>query len=209
MARTYKSTDDYLYQLRRAAQERQKSEDVLEGSETAQHIIGKEGLRTMREAREEAAKHYMTSGYASAASAFSQAVGGMIDYQMLKTQNRFQENQAKTIEIQAQEVANQLREQFNQNVGVARFSAAQRGVKSTTGSTAQNIDRSAKNLQADIKQLKSNAAGRASTIRAQSSINRKIGRGQFVGSLLGAASSGFSGYQSFQTARRLRSKEGY
>ena len=110
---------------------------------------------------------YGQSAQQSAAGAFAQAMGGMINYESLRVDAYSAKVQANNIELQAKERANMLRERYNNAVGNTMFGATMRGGRVTSGSVRGNIESSAKNLGEDIRKTDLNASMAASSMRTK------------------------------------------
>lgn len=109
----------------------------------------------------------MASGFASMANAY-------INYGALRTAagnykiqatDKFIE--ADQVELQAQEQANSLRKEFIGAIGNATYNAAARGVKVSSANLQQNIERSAGEMDEDIRKTKKSAGMQADTLRMQ------------------------------------------
>lgn len=111
----------------------------------------------------------IVSGIGSIASAY-------IDFKLLKVQQKFAENRAAQIELQAEERSNILLEQFNSAIGNIQYSAARRGVKAGEGSVARNIEASGAAIGSDVKKSKKGASLQAGAVRAQGRIDRATGK---------------------------------
>lgn len=119
---------------------------------------------------------YALSGFQKTAGGYAQLVGAKLNWKALKTELHQFELNAQNIELQAQERANQLREQFISNVGNYQFGAAQRGISVGSGSVMQNIESSAMSLGSDIAKQQKIASIKASSLRTQEEIARMRGR---------------------------------
>lgn len=149
------------------------------------------------ESIEKAQELQTVSSLTYGAAAFSEFANAKINYDLLKTSAHQAETQAQSIELQAQQRANMLREQFNNDVGNAVAGAAMRGVDVNSGSIAQNIEMSAGNLGSDISILKSNARSKASALRTQAKINKRIGKAQLISGIGSGAMAGLKSYDLF------------
>ena len=150
-----------------------------------------------------AGDRYKWSSYAGAAGAFAQMASGYMNYQALKTDAYALKVQANSIELQAQQRANQLREQFIGSVGAYQFGAAQRGVSVGSGSVRNNIESSAGSLGNDIARLKKSAGLQANAIRAQAKIMKMQGKSSFIQSLASGVGSLASAYSNFAMGSQL------
>jgi hypothetical protein len=136
-----------------------------------------------------ASTDYKLSSLAGGASAFAQMAGGMMDYSALKTNAAALKVQANNIELQAQQRANILREQFIGAIGSYQFSAANRGVSVGSGSVRQNIESSAIGLGKDIQKAQRVAQMQASALRTQAKLAKIQGKTAMVTGILGGISS--------------------
>lgn len=151
------------------------------------------------------------SGVKSMASGFADIANSFINYNALKIDagnmnlqagDKF--IQANAVELQAQEAANNLRRQFIGAVGNATYNAAARGVKVTSANLQDDIQRSAGELDEDIRKKKKNAAMKASNLRAEgmrlnsmAKITKRTAKAQRFSGILGGMSnimSGVAGY---------------
>lgn len=120
------------------------------------------------------------------ASAIAGIANSLVDYNLFKTQNSFNKVQANQIELQAQQQINQLREQFNNQIGNTQYKTATRGIKVKEN---RAMELSAKNLGEDIHTLKTNAKMKADNLRTQARINNKMAKSSLIsniGSTLGS-----------------------
>ncbi len=88
-----------------------------------------------------------------------------VDYETLKLDAGFKENQALNIEFQAQQEANYLRDQFTEQVGNYQYGTARRNVK--IGEAGSNIEDSSRDLGIDMAKIKGNADFKAQQLRAE------------------------------------------
>ena len=120
------------------------------------------------------------------ASAIASIANSLVDYNLFKTQNSFNKVQANQIELQAQQQINQLREQFNNQIGNTQYKTATRGIKVKEN---RAMELSAKNLGEDIHTLKTNTKMKADNLRTQARINNKMAKSSLIsniGSTLGS-----------------------
>ena len=136
-----------------------------------------------------ASTQYKLSSLAGGASAFAQIAGGMMDYKALKTNARALKVQANSIELQAKQRANYLREQFIGAIGSYQFSAANRGVSVGSGSVQQNIESSAIGVGKDIQKAQKVAQMQASALRTQAKLAKIQGKTAMVTGVIGGISS--------------------
>ena len=136
-----------------------------------------------------ASTQYKLSALAGGASAFAQIAGGYMDYSALKTNAHALKVQANSIELQAKQRANYLREQFIGAIGSYQFSAANRGVSVGSGSVQQNIESSAIGLGKDIQKSQKVAQMQASALRTQAKLAKIQGKTAKVTGILGGIGS--------------------
>lgn len=110
------------------------------------------------------------------ASGFSKIAGGMINYSSLKTEAAQLKTQALSIEQQARERANLIREQFIEAMGAYQLNAAQRGISVGSMSVRNNLENSAANLSNDIAKADRSAKLQANALRAQAKIKKIQGK---------------------------------
>jgi hypothetical protein len=120
--------------------------------------------------------------------------GSAINYSLLKTESMFADIQADQLELQAQEQANMLRDNFNYAMGTEISSTAARGVKVGEGSSAAGMETSAKNLGKDVAKLKKSAKLKANTVRAQSKINKQSAKYGLLSGITQGGIKAYSGY---------------
>jgi len=138
-------------------------------------------------------QNYYTAGAQKMAGGFAQIVGSSINYSLLKTDLKQLETSAQNIELQAQERANQLRQQFISSIGSYQFGAAQRGVSVGSGSVLSNLESSAMNIGQDVQKAKKTADLQASALRTNAKILKSRGKFQHTQSVIGGLSSIGSG----------------
>lgn len=136
-----------------------------------------------------AGEQYKLSSLTAGASAFAQMAGSYLDYSALQTNAYALKAQASNIELQAQQRANMLREQFISSIGSYQFGAAQRGVSVGSGSVVQNIESSAGDLGKDIQKEKKVAQMRANALRGQAKIQKMQAKSGLVSSILSGVGS--------------------
>ena len=105
---------------------------------------------------------------------------------MFNTQNKFLGLQAEEIELQAMQEINQAREQFNNNIGQLQYGGAVRGIKQSSGSLQNNIEKSAKNFGEDAKTITNNARNQARSLRGQQKINKYSNRANLLSGIGGS-----------------------
>lgn len=164
------------------------------------------GLLSIDELNRYAGAQTMASGFASMANSY-------INYQALKVEAgnlNIKANdafiQADQVELQAQQQANALRKQFIGAIGNATYNAAARGVKTSSANLQQNIERSAGEMDEDIRKSKKSAKMQADTmrmhglnLRTQAKIAKKAGKAQFVSGILGGLSDIAMGYSIYSS----------
>lgn len=119
---------------------------------------------------------YNESALKYGASGFSKIAGGFINYGALKTDAAQLRTQATSIEQQARERANLIREQFVEAMGAYQMNAAQRGISVGSMSVRSNLENSAVNLSKDIAKDKRNARMKANALRTQAKIAKIQGK---------------------------------
>lgn len=152
-------------------------------------------------------------GRQTMASGFASIANSRVNYSALKTEAanlRIQATdkfiQADEVELQAQEQANALRKQFIGALGNAQYSAAARGVKVTSANLRQNMERSAGELDEDIRKSKKSAKMQANALRlrgmnlaTQAKVAKQAGKAQFVSGILGGISDIAMGYNIYSS----------
>jgi len=86
-----------------------------------------------------------------------------VDYEKLKLQADYQDNVASNMQLQSQQQANLMREQFSEAVGGYTYGQSRRHVK--VGEGGGNIEMSSEAFGKDIAQLQKNAAYQADLLR--------------------------------------------
>lgn len=150
-----------------------------------------------------AGEKYKISAYLGGASAFSQMMGSYMDYKTSKLDVASLNIQASNIELQAQQRANMLREQFVQALGTYQYGAAQRGVALSSGSVRDNMESSAMSLGNDISIAKKNAQIQARTLRGQASLLKMQAKHALGQSIVGGISSLAGAYANYQIGSQL------
>ena len=153
-----------------------------------------------------AGNNYKYASYAGAAGAFAQMASGYMNYQALRTDAYGLKVQANEIELQAQQKANMLREQFINSVGAYQVNATQRGVALSSGSVRNNIETSAGSLGKDIATIKKSAGLQANALRAQSKVAKWQGRSALVSGVLSGISSAAGAYSNYSIGNELLTK---
>lgn len=148
-------------------------------------------------------QQYMLGGLQSFAGSFASIAGSALNYGMLKADSYNLDIQASNIELQAQQRANQLREQFLGAIGSYQFGAAQRGVSVGSGSVRSNLESSAMNIGQDIQIAQKNADLQAKALRTQATSMRKTAKAQHTINTLGAVSNMFSSIGNYATGADL------
>lgn len=129
----------------------------------------------------------MASGFASMANAY-------INYGALRVEAGNLNIQADQVELQAQEQANALRKQFIGAIGNATYNAAARGVKVSSANLQQNIERSAGEVDEDIRKSKKSASMQAGNLRTQAKMAKIGAKSALVSGILGGISDVALGY---------------
>lgn len=137
----------------------------------------------------------MASGFASMANAFVNYGALRIEAGNFSLQAGDKFIQADQVEQYAQEQANALRKEFIGAIGNATYSAAARGVKVTSANLQQNIQRSAGEMDEDIRKSKKSAKMQADNLRmqgrnlqTQAKIAKQGAKSALVGGILGGIS---------------------
>jgi hypothetical protein len=139
-----------------------------------------------------------------------------VNYDLFKIQAGFKENQAKSIELDAQEHANYLRGQFSEAVGSYKTGMAQRNIKVGEGSGQMNIEDSAEELGYDIAKMKGNASHKAGLLRSQAAqyragakTQKELTKYEKIGNLfdnIGTMAGLFGKFEAVKTTRDLEDK---
>lgn len=120
------------------------------------------------------------AGASYGASALSRVFSPNIDYGVLKGQASQKKVQADQLQLNAIEIANDIRESFNESVGNFLFSASQRGVSVQGGGVQQTIERSAGKMGKDVAKLKKQTDLKAGALRSEAKIlSEKAGEKDF------------------------------
>lgn len=141
-----------------------------------------------------AQREYKMSALEYGASGFSQIAGGIINYGALRTDASQLKTEAASIELQAKERANLIREQFIEAMGAYQMNAAQRGVSVGSMSVRDNIENSAVNLGKDIAKAERNATMQANALRAQAKIAKIRGKYSMISDIASGIGSLASSY---------------
>lgn len=155
-----------------------------------------------------AKEDYYTAGAQKMAGGFAQIVGSSINYSLLKTDLKQLETSAQNIELQAQERANQLRQQFISSIGSYQFGAAQRGVSVGSGSVLSNLESSAMNIGQDVQKAKKTADLQASALRTNARILKSRGKFLHTQNVIGGLSSIGEGAMSIYTGGGVKKPTG-
>lgn len=136
-----------------------------------------------------ASDNYKMSGITGFGSAFAEMAGSYLNYSALRTEAMQLGVQASNIELQAQQQANMLREQFISNVGTYQYGAARRGISVGSGSVRSNVESSAMNMGEDIRRAGKNAQMKASALRSQERIMKGRAKAQLISGIASGVSS--------------------
>jgi len=90
-----------------------------------------------------------------------------VDYNILQRQANQKELEADNLDVQIEQQANMLRQQFIKAVGSATYGGARRGVKVGEGNLAQDIEQSAINVDKDIQTGRENVAFKKNILKSQ------------------------------------------
>ena len=149
-------------------------------------------------------KYKITEGVASFAGGFADS---MIDYEALKINANFNKISADRIELQAEQRANALKEEFTSAVGNLSYSAARRGIASDSGSIQRNIEKSSENLGYNIKTMKDNAKGRADDIRFKTKMAKRRAKTGMISSLIGEGAGLYNKYDLYSSISKSKEKQ--
>lgn len=137
------------------------------------------------------------------ASSFAQLANSYINYNALKVEAGGLNLQADAVELEAQEQANALRKQFIGAIGNATYNAAARGVKTSSANLQQNIERSAGEMDEDIRKSKKNASMKAATLRTQAKIAKRAAKAELVSGTLGTISDLAAGFAMYNMPENM------
>ena len=124
----------------------------------------------------EAMEEYTKSSMEYAASGFSKMAGGIINYNALKADAAQLKTEANSIELQAKERANMIRQQFIEAAGAYQLNAAQRGISIGSMSVRDNLEHSAGAMGEDIRKMEKSAELKANALRSQAKIAKIRGK---------------------------------
>lgn len=144
-----------------------------------------------------------SSGLKTMASSFADVANSYINYKALNVQAGTYKLQANAIELQAQQQANNLRQQFIGAVGNANYNAAARGVKVSSQNLQQNIERSAGDLDEDVRKMKKNAGMQADNLRTQAKITKRNAKATLVSGILNGVAGASEGYDTYSLGRKI------
>jgi len=117
--------------------------------------------------------------YYNLSSAFNLFASG-INYNVLQGNFDALTTNAEAIEVQAQQRANQLRDNFISNLGEYKYTATKRGIKTSSGSVKANIEGSAKDLGIDIERTKKTAKTKADIQRKKAGLYQSMQTGTLL-----------------------------
>ena len=108
---------------------------------------------------------YGKASYASGmASLFTQGMGAILDYSALKTDLKNYNLSIKgtelgmqSVEVQATQMANKLRQQYIEQAGNYAYNAARRGVAVSSGSVQAGLRRTAEDMGKDVQNIQREA----------------------------------------------------
>ena len=120
-----------------------------------------EDLITLAEDKYNQAGVYGKTSYASGmASLFTQGMGAILDYSALKQDLKNYNLHIKgtelgmqSVELQATQMANKLRQQYIEQAGNYAYNAARRGVAVSSGSVQSNLRRTAEEMGKDVQNI--------------------------------------------------------
>ena len=113
---------------------------------------------------------------------------GAVNANILMGNFEAMESSADAIQLQALEMANNLREKFISAVGDYTYSSARRGIKTNSKSVTDNIQRSSEALGKDISRTKDNAKAKADKARSKAKYQKHMAGA----SILDGLSKGFT-----------------
>jgi hypothetical protein len=116
--------------------------------------------------------------YTNLAGDFTNIVGAYINYNALKGDLRNYNLSADSIELQAKQKANQIRQQYLQTAANYSYNAARRGISVNSASVRSNLEGSAEAMGKDIQRLEQNAYLEANALRAQAKIYKAYGKAE-------------------------------
>lgn len=125
------------------------------------------------------------AGFQTMASSFAQIAGSSVNYQLLKTQSRGYETQALSVETQAEERANRLREELNRQFGSIVYGAAASGIRASSPMVLGKMELSAKNMGLDNQSMRQDAQAQASALRSNAKIMRIRRKADHFGNIMG------------------------
>lgn len=110
-------------------------------------------------------------------NAFQEFNAPDVDYDVLQLSATQKELEASNLELNIEQEANFLREQFIEQVGAAQHGAARRGVKVGEGNIQENIEESAGNVGKDIQTARGNVEFKAGLLRSAADRYRSAAEG--------------------------------
>lgn len=138
-----------------------------------------------------------------ALGALGNIMGSHVEYNLLKRETAQLGIEASSVELQAMQEANMLREQFLESIGNYTYGAAQRGVSVGSENVKANIESSAISLGRDIQKKTKSAELKANALRAQRKILNARGKHNLTQSYIsGLTSLGMAG-MNWQTGNAL------
>lgn len=109
---------------------------------------------------------------------FSNIAGSFINYNALKSDLKNMRLKADSIELQAKQQANQIRQQYLQAASSYSYNAARRGIAVNSASVRSNLEGSAEAMGKDIQRLDQNARLEANALRTQAKIAKIYGKAE-------------------------------
>lgn len=125
------------------------------------------------------------SSLISGAGALSELLIPNIDMQLLGYQADMKNLMADSIETQAIQNANILKQQFARNVGGFLAGATRRGISTSSGSVQENIELSARDLGDDIQGMKSAAKQKSKALKLEAKMEKSLLKAQQTKSNVG------------------------
>lgn len=154
-----------------------------------------EDLISIAQQKYDQAGVYRNASYASGmASLFTKGMGAVLDYsalkQDLKNYNlniKSTELGMQSVELQATQMANRLREQYIEQAGNYAYSAARRGVAVSSGSVQSGLRKAAEDMGRDVQNIqrkaeieKKNLQMQKVALQAEKKIKKYQARGNLI-----------------------------
>jgi len=144
----------------------------------------------------------MLTGALQVYGAFQELNAPDINYDILGLSATQKELQADNMELEVEQEANRLREEYIQAVGSAQYGAARRGVKVGEGNIQEDIEESAGAVGKDIQTQRKNLEYKkgqlkrgASRLRTAQEAQKEIGQYERIGRAASGIRGAMSDYQ--------------